>query len=257
MADRIGIIGVGEIATAMVEGWCTDPDRPAPEIVLSPRSTAVSARLASEFDSVTVASDNQGVVDACDVLVLAVPPSAVAMLGELDIPEHVVLLSVIAGVSHDELRTYLTGPVTIVRAIPMPSTASRTCVTAVLPGHPVASALFDRLGGAVAVDTDEAFGAFAAASATMASHMLMIATIGAWVAEHGVDRAGADAYVRGLFVGAGHTLATTDKPLDALVTAHETVGGLNEQLRTGWFEQAVPDLRAGLDGIYDRVRADD
>lgn len=253
MADRIGIIGVGEIAKAMVEGLCTDPDQHAPDIVLSPRSPTVSTALAERFDTVTVADDHQGVVDGCDVLILAVPPTSAAVLAELDLPDTTVLISVLAGVSHAELARHTGRPVTIVRAIPMPSTATRTCLTPVFPGHPAASAIFDRLGGTTAVDTSGAFASLAAVSGVMSSHMNMLAVLGDWVATHGMARAEADHYVRRLFVGAGQVLASQDTPLADMVAAHETAGGLNEQMRVAWFDATEPELRAGLDGVYDRI----
>ena len=44
----VGIIGVGEIAGAIVDGLCTDP-RGAPEVWLSPRGEATSEALARRY----------------------------------------------------------------------------------------------------------------------------------------------------------------------------------------------------------------
>ena len=78
-----GVIGVGSIAAAMVVGWC-DGVVDAPEVVLSPRNAERSAELAARFDSVRVATDNQAVVDAADVVVVCLlPGNAVEVLSGL------------------------------------------------------------------------------------------------------------------------------------------------------------------------------
>ena len=58
----IGFIGTGHITKAVVEGLCGDGDPPAP-ILLSPRNRTVAADLAGRFESVSVATDNQAVLD--------------------------------------------------------------------------------------------------------------------------------------------------------------------------------------------------
>ncbi len=74
---NLGFIGTGEIAVAMVTGFCTAEPRPE-RITVSPRNAdkaaALAAALAAAFPEVEVAADNQAVVEASDWLVLAVLP---------------------------------------------------------------------------------------------------------------------------------------------------------------------------------------
>ena len=78
-----GVLGVGEIAGAMVTGLCEGVDD-APTVLLSPRNAERSAALAARYPSVAVAADNQAVVDGCATLVLSLrPQDARAILGEL------------------------------------------------------------------------------------------------------------------------------------------------------------------------------
>ncbi|MGO2643033.1 NAD(P)-binding domain-containing protein, partial [Brevibacterium aurantiacum] len=72
MASTIGIIGVGEIASAIVEGACAGDDRP--DFFLSPRNAECSAKLASDFDRVEVCESNQDVIDRSEHVILAVLP---------------------------------------------------------------------------------------------------------------------------------------------------------------------------------------
>ena len=68
-----GVLGVGSIATAIVIRLCDGVVEP-PEIVLSPRNAERAADLAAQLPSVRVATDNQQVVDGCDVVVVCLLP---------------------------------------------------------------------------------------------------------------------------------------------------------------------------------------
>ena len=62
-AIAYGVLGVGALASAIVTGLCEGVADP-PAIVLSPRNADTAADLAARFESVSVAADNQAVVDA-------------------------------------------------------------------------------------------------------------------------------------------------------------------------------------------------
>jgi len=62
-----GVLGVGSIATAIVNGLCDGVVEP-PKIVLSPRNAERAAELVGRLPSVRLATDNQQVVDDSDVV---------------------------------------------------------------------------------------------------------------------------------------------------------------------------------------------
>src|SRR5690606_8346897 len=102
--ERIGIIGVGEIARAIVEGLSDGVAEP-PRIHLSPRGAATAAEPARRYPNAQVRADNQDVADRSDVLILAVrPQDAAAALPGLRIGDGSVVVSAIAGIGIDELR---------------------------------------------------------------------------------------------------------------------------------------------------------
>ena len=59
----MGLIGVGVLGTAVITGLCTIPNNSPKQILVSPRNQAKATALAEKFDAVTVAKDNQAVVD--------------------------------------------------------------------------------------------------------------------------------------------------------------------------------------------------
>jgi pyrroline-5-carboxylate reductase len=65
---------MGTINCAVVRGLLTSPNPPS-SIVVSPRNAKNAAALKSEFPGIIeIAADNQGVVDKCEWVIVAIPP---------------------------------------------------------------------------------------------------------------------------------------------------------------------------------------
>ncbi|WP_231939162.1 NAD(P)-binding domain-containing protein [Brevibacterium sandarakinum] len=246
---RIGIIGVGEIASAMVEGACSTTDHP--DFFLSPRNAERSAGLADEFDGVKVCDSNQDVVDRSEYIILAVlPEQTETVLSELDIPSDRTIISAVAGVATKALAQLLPQSPTVVRVIPLPPVRERRGVTPVFPAHAVVEEFFDTLGGTVVAESEELFSTLSGTTATMSSYYAYLQGIADWLVVQGWERTDAERIVRGQFAGLGNTLATTDTSFSDLVAGHETPGGLNEMLHREWMDE---DNRAALSSALDRI----
>ncbi|GAA3161230.1 hypothetical protein [Nonomuraea salmonea] len=155
-----------------------------------------------------------------------------------------------AGVSLAELRRLLATDAPLVRAIPLPAVRERRSVTVTCPPHPVADALFDRLGGALPVDDEDAFNVFSALTSTLTTHYAYLATLSSWASGHGIAPDQAERYVRGLFADLGRSLSDETRSLERLAADHETPGGTNERIRTTWFSPAnATALREALDAL--------
>ena len=76
-----GVLGVGALASAIVTGVCDGVEDP-PGVVLSPRNAA-TAGLAARFPSVTIAADNQAVVDGSQTVVVCLRRADADLLGDL------------------------------------------------------------------------------------------------------------------------------------------------------------------------------
>ena len=93
---RLGFIGTGTITAHIVRGLQGSALADWP-VVLSPRNPEIAAELAV-LPVVTVAASNQAVVNACDIVILAVRPQiAQDVLSGLRIAPDQLVISLIAG----------------------------------------------------------------------------------------------------------------------------------------------------------------
>ncbi|WP_028815337.1 NAD(P)-binding domain-containing protein [Streptomyces flavidovirens] len=248
--QRIGIIGVGEIGRALVDGLC-DGVEERPEIYLSPRGARTAAELSKRYPTVHVCADNQDVVNRSELVILAVrSQDRVEALAGLRVGGDRVIVSVMTGVAISELRRTLGTDAPVVRAIPLPSARERLSVTVTCPSHPVVDDLFGGLGGTLPVADEAILNVFQALTATLTTHYRYLATLADWAARQGIPAEGADRYIRGLFQGVGRALGDDTRSLQQLAGDHETPKGLNERLRTTWFDPANAEaLTKALDAL--------
>jgi pyrroline-5-carboxylate reductase len=253
----LGVLGVGEIGQAIIEGLLAIPEGPLSTlpIVLSPRSADRSAALAQRSDRVRVAADNQEVVDAAPVLLLAVPAeTADDVLDDLRIPSDRLIISAVAGISIAALRERIGAGPAIVRTIPMPAVRRREGLTPLFPDDERSRALFEGIGEVLVPADEEAFSTFSAVSAGVSAYVEYLATLSAWLVRNGIPEGQAETLVRGIFTGVSGGLAKGDARLPELRRAHETPAGINEQLRETWLDAAnIEALNGTLDDVLRRV----
>ncbi|MFM9370656.1 NAD(P)-binding domain-containing protein [Streptomyces sp. Da 82-17] len=251
--ERIGIIGVGKLAAALVDGLCEGVAEP-PEVFLSPRGAGTARELAARHASVRVCADNQQVVDRCDLLVVSVRRAQrQEALAGLVVPAGRTVVNVMSGVSNDELHQLLGEDVALVRAIPLPSVRRRRSVTVTHPAHPVVDALFARLGGAQPVADEADFDVLSALTGTQTTHYAYLATVTRWAVGHGIPAEAAERYVRSLFQEVGRSLEDPSHSFEQLGGEHESPKGNNERVRTTWFDAANS---AALTRTLDELLAD-
>jgi pyrroline-5-carboxylate reductase len=258
MPGGLGIVGVGAIAEAIVTGLSEGEDTEF-SIHLSPRSAARASRLAARYPSVHVAESTQAAVERADIVLVCVrPPEAHAALSGLTFRARQVVISVMAGIAIGALRTLVEPAEIIVRAIPLPAVARRAGLTAIHPRNEHAQAIFDPLGGVIAVDDERALEALSASTATIAAHLAYLDTIRRWLADRGITQTDATRYVAAVFGPLSKVLRDTGaNDFRTVAAEYATAGGLNEQflgaLRgAGTFEV----VERALDEVADRLESD-
>jgi pyrroline-5-carboxylate reductase len=204
---------------------------------------------------VRVATSNQAVVDASDVVVVCLlPADAAEVLAGLDFGAGHAVVSAVAGLPVARLAELVAPAADVARSIPLPAVATRESRTPVHPATPAVTGLFDRLGGSLVVDDETAYESVAAASATVAAHFRYLGTIADWLAGRGIPEAEARRYVATTFAALSDELDSAEADFAALARAHTTPGGLNEQFARDLEVAGVyEEVRAGLDAVLARI----
>ncbi len=123
---NLGFIGIGKIASAVIRGLCTSSAKYG--IYLSPRNEENSSALAAQFESVVRLPNNQAVVDAADIIFIAVPPAqAESIIRELIFTSRHTAVSFIPFLSIEGLRHIASSAGRHMRACPLPAAEFHEC----------------------------------------------------------------------------------------------------------------------------------
>jgi pyrroline-5-carboxylate reductase len=255
---RLGFIGTGGIASAMVTGLCTAKGSEKLSIIVSPRNRQKSAELAERFGHVTVGSDNQDVVNNADTVFLAIlPDKKEEILTPLQFRPDQTVVSLMASVDHDDV-VELTAPAgRVFRVIPLPSVARHMGPIAVFPGDSAVEGLIADLGRVLVVDREEQLTHLVVITGLMAPFYTLMKTVVGWAEETGVDRKTAADYTAAMFGAFCKMVEELDGgDVNHLLGDAMTPGGLNEMAvraieRDGGFKS----FSRALEEVHRKVRA--
>lgn len=135
-ADRIGFIGGGNMAVALIKGLIQGTF-PAERILVAEPRASQRAWLEECF-GVATAADNNTVVSSCDLLILAVKPQmASEVLSETAsaFSADTLLVSILAGVDTATLESFFDGSPRVVRAMPNTPALLGAAATALCSGR--------------------------------------------------------------------------------------------------------------------------
>ena len=250
---RIGFVGTGRIAEAVIAGLCTLA-APPEQVLISPRNAAIAQRLATRFPPVRVAADNDAVVAGSEVVALSLRPAmAEGVLRPLAFRPGQRMLSRMALVPVARVKT-LVDPAKAVRLLPLPSVARHEGPAVLYPAERWAQNLLAPLGELILADTETELEALWSVTALIAAQYEQLRTAADWLAGRGVPPARADRYVRSMFAGIIGQAAATDNSLAELRAEAQTQGGLNEQaLRTLEAAGVFTALSRALDQVAARL----
>lgn len=248
---KIGFIGTGEIAAAMVHGL----EGKAHTILVSERNAHVAADLADEVAEVTIAP-NQLVLDQSEVVFLCMMADvAREVLPNLTFREDHKIISAMVDVDLASLAELCAPATEIAITIPMPFIAKGGCPLPVFPESEALRAVFGEDNQIIPLSEEAAMNPHFAASA-LSSVIFSMLDVGAdWLAAHTGDARSAETYVASLFSGYFRHLETDgDGRFAEIVSALSSTGGLNATLREHLKREGVNDvLLSGLDGFEERL----
>ncbi|GAB5353599.1 hypothetical protein AAMO2058_000049100 [Amorphochlora amoebiformis] len=231
---RLGVVGVGTIAKAIVRGVIKA--KLFPLIVLSPRGRTNALELEKEFPGiVSIAKSNQEVVDKCKLIVFAVLPSqALDILTSLRFSVEHGIINVVSIVNTALIKQTASPCTRVARAVPLPCVADHTGVTIVSPkGEDFTtevSLLFEKMGGCVVADDDKQCALLQATTTLMGGFYEVQNTCSKWLVRQGVSSLAAQKFLAGMFSGVAldAKVAVAKNRTFTDLVEEQTPGGLNE-----------------------------
>ncbi|ASM75016.1 pyrroline-5-carboxylate reductase (plasmid) [Pseudosulfitobacter pseudonitzschiae] len=235
---RVGVLGLGTIASALVEGIAEDGH----SITVSTRSAGNAARLSERFDTVTVA-DNQAVVDSCEILFLGLTdPVYRDVLSGLAFRADQRVISLMAGPNMHELAGLVAPAKLVARMIPFPSIAIGGSQILALGDSSAIQALFGARNWIFELDTEAELQNWLCAQAVLSPAVLMVKEAADWLVQQGSEYEKAEQFLRELVAS-----SLSARPCEPLLRALDTPGGYNQRLRQKMVSEGLSDsLSNGL-----------
>ena len=241
---RLGFIGTGKITSSVVTGICRSKIT-FTKILLSPRNKNVARKLKKQFRKVSIARNNQEIVNSCNWIFLAVtPPVGQKIIKNLKFRSSQTIVSFISTMTLSQLKKAIKVKAKIVRAIPLPPISLRKGPVPVFPPNKRVKSFFNKLGTTVEINNEKLSKNFWSTSGMMAPFYELLSTMSNWLVKRGVKRDKAQKYITSLFVALSQdAVVNSNKDLKHLVKESQTPRGLNEQgvkeLRKAGFYRAT------------------
>ncbi|WP_243405068.1 NAD(P)-binding domain-containing protein [Pelagivirga sediminicola] len=238
---RIGVIGTGTIASAVVEGIAGDGH----DIAVSRRSAVQSARLAQMFDNVTV-HDNQAVLDRSDVIFLGLMANAAAeILAPLTFRADQRVISLMADCPLERVAQMALPAQAAAVMIPFPGIAQGGSPALGYGDTDLLQELFGARNTIFALSSEAELAAYNCAQAVLSPAVRLVADAADWLGTRVEDRAQGEAFLRALV---GSSLMGSD--CATLLAALNTPGGYNQRLREHMTDSGMGGaLTEGLDNL--------
>ena len=227
---KLGFIGTGKITSSVVTGICRSKIS-FKKIMLSPRNKNIAKKLKRQFKKVSIAKNNQEIVNSCNWVFLAVTPTVgQKIIKNLKFKSGQTVVSFISTMTLPQLKKAIKVKATIVRAIPLPPISLRKGPVPMFPPNKKVKNFFNNLGTAVEISNEKLSKNFWSTSGMMAPFYELLNTMSNWLVKRGVKRDKAQKYITSLFVALSEdAVVNSKKDLKHLVKESQTPRGLNEQ----------------------------
>jgi pyrroline-5-carboxylate reductase len=238
---KIGVIGLGTIATAVVHGIAKDGH----QITVSQRSEQHATALSEAYDCLAVA-ENQQVLDQSDVIFLGLMAGAAPdILNGLNFRSGQQVISFMADVSLAEVAEMIAPATASAIMMPFPGIATGGTPIMMLGDAALVDSIFGARNTLYPLRDDAELQAYICAQAVLSPVAQMVSSVADWAATKGAGREQSEAFLRQLIAS---SLAASDS--DSLVQALSTPGGYNLRLRERMQASGLEEsLKRGLDDL--------
>ena len=227
---KLGFIGTGKIASSVISGLSNSKIK-FKQIIISPRNKKIAVSLKKNFKKITIAKNNQEVVNKSNWVFLSITPKVGnKIIKDLKFKSSQTIISFISTINLSQLKKMIKVKSKIVRAIPLPPISIRKGPVPICPPNKKVKTFFDNLGTTVEIKNEKSSINFWSTSGMMAPFYELLKVMTNWLVKKGVKRSNAQKYITSLFLALSEdAVVNSKKDLKYLVKESQTPRGLNEQ----------------------------
>ena len=250
---KIGIIGTGGIASAVVNGFCRE--KAEHKFYLSPRNKEKAAALASKFLNCTVCTSNQEVLDKSEWIFICLHKKDFAALDELAFRDDHKVVNMSAEMRLPHLKEIINETELLAHVIPLPFITLGIGPVLVYPEIKEVGELFKQVGDVHFANNQDDVHTLQIVTGLMSSYYMLLNEISRFSCERGIEHEESVKFICSLFT-AQNLRPTLDNNFDLVELAHDmTPGGYNEQAMNELVKNgAIGAWRAALDAMLERLK---
>ena len=227
---KLGFIGTGKIASSVILGVCRSKIK-FRQIIVSPRNKRIANNLKKKFKKVSIAKNNQDVINKSNWIFLSVTPKVGdKIIKDLKFRSNQTIISFISTINLSELKKMIKVKSKIVRAIPLPPISIKKGPVPIYPPNRQVKSFFDKIGSTIEIKNEKLSINFWSTSGMMASYYEMLRVMSNWLVKKGIKKQDAQKYITSLFLALSEdAVVNSNKDLKHLVKESQTPKGLNQQ----------------------------
>lgn len=252
---KLGFIGTGKIASSVILGVCRSKIK-FRQIVVSPRNKRIANNLKKKFKKVSIAKNNQDVINKSNWIFLSVTPKVGdKIIKDLKFRSNQTIISFISTINLSELKKMIKVKSKIIRAIPLPPISIKKGPVPICPPNRQVKSFFDKIGSTIEIKNEKLSINFWSTSGMMASYYELLRVMSNWLVRKGIKKQDAQKYITSLFLALSEdAVINSKKDLKHLVKESQTPKGLNEQsLKEMTKKNVYKSVVNSLNSIYKRL----
>ena len=227
---KLGFIGTGKIASSVILGVCKSKIKFS-QIIVSPRNKRIANNLKKKFKKVSIAKNNQDVINKSNWIFLSVTPKVGdKIIKDLKFKSNQTIISFISTINLSKLKKMIKVKSKIIRAIPLPPISIKKGPVPICPPNKQVKSFFDKIGSTIEIKNEKLSINFWSTSGMMASYYEMLRVMSNWLVKKGIKKQDAQKYITSLFLALSEdAVVNSNKDLKYLVKESQTPKGLNQQ----------------------------
>lgn len=228
---KLGFIGTGKIATAVIKGFCSSSIQNI-TVNLSPRSKVNSMHLSRTFPNVKRLKSNQLVLDISDIIFISLPAiDSKLILSKLEFKENHTVISFIPFLTHSELTALVKPSIRIIRAIPLPTVESHICPIPIYNGNSKVNKVLSYIGQPFKVNNEDQLHTLWVLTGFIASIFDLLKELSSWANSNSIENSTANKYLISMLHSLVYSVMKENQiNLDEIAKKASTPTGLNEQV---------------------------